>query len=55
MDCSITVKLLFFNLSSCNGFLSPSFPYEGALFELGYRETVFPALAQGRQSWKCEC
>lgn len=27
----------FFNLSSCNVFLSPSLPYQGASFGLGYR------------------
>ena len=44
----------FLNLSSCNGFLSPNFPYEGASFGLGYRETTLLALVQRRGNWKCE-
>ena len=34
----------FFTLSSCNGFLFSNFPYEGASFGLGYRETTLLAL-----------
>lgn len=41
MDRFITVELRRFSicLAVIDGFLLPSFPYEGASFELGYRKT----------------
>lgn len=45
----------FFDLSSCSGFLTPSFLYEGASFGLGYRKTMLLAVVQRRGNWKREC
>lgn len=51
--CSQTIQ--FFNLSSCNSFLPPGFPYEGASFGLGYGDTTLLALVQRRGNWNSEC